>query len=95
MRKIDKHKKRQDPVGSQARKIIRMWDELRASGSINKGIRIRKGLGLLKSVSAGDISRKDLPCDLDIGIPDHMIIATAQKVQKGVGSQSYFGLSRY
>ena len=79
---IDKHKKRQDPVGSQARKIIRMWDELRASGSINKGIRIRKGLGLLKSVSAGDISRKDLPCDLDIGIPDHMIIATAQKVQK-------------
>ena len=79
---IDKHKKRQDPVGSQARKIIRIWDDLRASGSINKGIRIRKGLGLLKSVSAGAISRKDLPCDLDINIPDHMIIATALKVQK-------------
>jgi len=78
---IDKHKKRQDIVGSQARKIIRIWDDLRIRGSINKGIRIRKGLGLLKSVAAGDISRKDLPCDLDIGIPDHLIIATALKIQ--------------
>jgi len=79
---IDKHKKRQDAVGSQARKIIRMWDELRLRGSIGKGVRIRKGLGLLKSISAGDISRKDLPCDLDIGVPDHLIIATALKIQK-------------
>ena len=79
---IDKHKKRQDAVGSQARKIIRMWDELRLRGSIGKGVRIRKGLGLLKSISAGDISRKDLPCVLDIGVPDHLIIATALKIQK-------------
>jgi PhoH-like ATPase len=79
---IDKHKKRQDAVGAQARKIIRIWDALRAQGSIDKGVRIRKGLGLVKSVSAGTISREDLPCDLDIDIPDHLIIATALKIQK-------------
>jgi PhoH-like ATPase len=79
---IDKHKKRQDTVGSQARKIIRIWDGLRARGSIDTGVRIRKGLGIIKSVSAGAISREDLPCDLDIGVPDHLIIATALKIQK-------------
>ena len=79
---IDKHKKRQDLVGAQARKIIRIWDELRTKGSINKGVRIRKGLGKIQSVSAGDISRDDLPGDLDIGIADHLIIATALKIQK-------------
>ena len=79
---IDNHKKRQDAVGAQARKIIRIWDGLRTRGSIDKGTRIRKGLGIIKSVSAGTISREDLPSDLDIGVPDHLIIATALKVQK-------------
>ena len=37
---IDKHKKRQDSVGSQARAIIRKLDELRAKGSLSKGVRI-------------------------------------------------------
>ena len=62
---VDKHKKRQDTVGAQARKIIRIWDDLRTKGSIHKGVRIGKGLGLIRSVSAGDISQKDLPRDLD------------------------------
>jgi len=79
---IDKHKKRLDAVGAQARKIIRIWDDLRTRGSIDKGVRIRKGLGIVKSVSAGSISRDDLPCDLDMGVPDHLIIATALKIQK-------------
>ena len=79
---IDKHKKRQDAVGSQARKIIRIWDELRTSGSLEKGVRIRKGLGLVKSVSSQGITQSDLPPDLDIKIPDHLIIATALKEQR-------------
>ena len=79
---IDKHKKRQDAVGAQARKIIRIWDELRASGSLDKGVRIRKGLGVVKSISASGITPEDLPCDLDIKIPDHLIIATALKAQR-------------
>ena len=74
---IDKHKKRQDLVGAQARKIIRIWDDLRSKGCLKKGVRIRKGLGILKAVSASETSREDLPEDLDIKIPDHLIIATA------------------
>jgi len=79
---IDKHKKRQDAVGAQARKIIRIWDNLRAKGSIDKGVRIRKGLGLVKSISASGVEPDDLPRDLDIKIPDHLIIATALKAQR-------------
>jgi len=79
---VDKHKKRQDAVGAQARKIIRIWDDLRQKGSIHKGVRIEKGLGMVRSISAGDISPTDLPRDLDIRVPDHLIIATAFKLQK-------------
>ena len=79
---IDKHKKRQDAVGFQARKIIRIWDDLRASGSLDKGVRIRKGLGIVKSISVAGIIDEDLPRDLDIKIPDHLIIATALKAQR-------------
>jgi len=79
---IDKHKKRQDAVGAQARKIIRIWDDLRSKGSIAKGVRIRKGLGFVKSISASGIEPEDLPRDLDIKIPDHLIIATALKAQR-------------
>ena len=84
---VDKHKKRQDAVGAQARKIIRIWDDLRQKGSIHKGVRIGKGLGVISSVSAGDISPGDLPKDLDIKIPDHLIIATALKLQKESGKK--------
>ena len=79
---IDKHKKRQDLVGAQARKIIRIWDELRSKGSLKEGVEIRPGLGTVRSVSASDIDRDDLPQDLDIKIPDHLIIATARTVAR-------------
>ncbi len=79
---IDKHKKRQDAVGAQARKIIRIWDGLRARGSLAKGSRIRKGLGLVQSISAAGITPQDLPYDLDMKVPDHLIIATALKAQR-------------
>ena len=79
---IDRHKKRQDVVGLQARKIIRIWDELRAKGSLAKGVRIRRGHGIIKSISAAGLSKADLPSDLDVKIPDHMIIATALKAQR-------------
>ena len=58
---IDKHKKRQDAVGAQARKIIRIWDDLRTAGSLDGGVRIRKGLGIIKSISASGITEEDLP----------------------------------
>ena len=46
LEEIDKHKKRQDGVGSNARSIIRTFDGLRERGNLNKGVRIRKGKGI-------------------------------------------------
>ena len=74
LEEIDKHKKRQDSVGSQARAIIRKLDELRAKGSLLKGVRIEKGLGLIKVNSYNPLC---LPDDLDLDDPDNQIIATA------------------
>ena len=48
LEEIDKHKKRQDSAGINARRIIRTLDELRASGDLQKGVRLGKGKGLVK-----------------------------------------------
>tara|TARA_R110000765_G_scaffold13496_1_gene40355 strand:- start:75 stop:1397 length:1323 start_codon:yes stop_codon:yes gene_type:complete len=74
LEEIDKHKKRQDGVGLNARKTIRTLDELRSRGSLQKGVRLGKGKGIV-SVKTFDAS--ELPADLDPSIADHIIIATA------------------
>jgi len=71
---IDKHKKRQDSVGMQARNTIRMLDQLRAKGNLYKGVRIDKGKGILKVRSYNPLC---LPDDLDLEDSDNQIIATA------------------
>ena len=71
---IDKHKKRQDGVGLNARMIIRILDELRSKGNLHKGVRIRKGSGIL-SVRGYDI--EDLPIGCDIKSADNEILTTA------------------
>ena len=48
LEEIDGHKKRQDAVGAQARSVIRLFDELREKGSLQKGVRLGKGKGILK-----------------------------------------------
>ena len=50
LEEVDKHKKRQDSVGFNARKIIKILDEMRTRGSLSKGVRIQKGKGLLRVV---------------------------------------------
>jgi PhoH-like ATPase len=82
LEEIDKHKKRQDSVGINARKIIRTFDEMRAKGSLMKGVRIGKGLGILRAVSYEVLRDVVFPSDLDLRIPDHMIIATAMAVRE-------------
>ena len=74
LQEIDKHKKRQDGAGLQARKIIRSFDDLRSRGSLQKGVRIGKGKGVLK-VGACDLAC--LPEELDPQVADHEIISTA------------------
>lgn len=71
---IDKHKKRQDTVGVQARSTIRKLDQLRAKGNLSKGVRLEKGKGIIRVKSYNPLC---LPDDLDLEDPDNQIIATA------------------
>ena len=94
LEEIDKHKKRQDSVGINARKIIRTFDDLRKGGNLHDGVRISKGKGLLKVMSYGCLEKAVFPPDLDIRIPDHTIIATAKAVQKNHPKRKMILVSR-
>jgi len=74
LEEIDKHKKRHDGVGANARGIIRTLDGLRAKGNLHKGIRLRRGHGM---VSVRGFDSKYFPPDLDRADPDNQIICTA------------------
>ena len=74
LEEIDGHKKRQDAVGAQARSVIRLFDELREKGSLQKGVRLGKGKGILKVAPHGV---SGLPDDLNCEHNDHIIISTA------------------
>ena len=80
LEEIDKHKKRQDSVGFHARKIIKHLDGLREKGSLVKGIRPEKGLGIVK-VCDPKWQPTMLPPSLDFHIPDHVILSSALQVQ--------------
>jgi len=71
---IDKHKKRHDGVGLNARTIIRILDELRAKGNLHKGVRLGRRKGIL-SVRGYDV--EDLPVGCDIDSADNEILTTA------------------
>jgi PhoH-like ATPase len=49
---------------------------------LQKGVRLGKGQGLLKAVSYEVLKDVVFPSDLDLSIPDHMIIATAMAVRE-------------
>ena len=82
LEEIDKHKKRQDSVGFNARRIIKILDCLREKGSLHKGIRIDRGKGVIKTLGADLIDYEAFPRDLAAKHADHMILATAMTVQK-------------
>ena len=94
LEEIDKHKKRQDSVGANARRIIRTLDELRIMGDLQKGVRLGKGKGLLKVMSYNCLSGAIFPPDLDIRIPDHVILATAKAVQQEYPNRKTVVVSR-
>ena len=74
LEEIDRHKKRQDSVGVNAREVIRRLDNLRESGSLYKGVKLGDGRGkLYVKLCVAD----DLPPDLDTSIPDNEIIGVA------------------
>tara|TARA_Y100001937_G_scaffold89505_1_gene121066 strand:+ start:750 stop:2090 length:1341 start_codon:yes stop_codon:yes gene_type:complete len=94
LEEIDGHKKRQDSVGANARKIIRTLDEFRSKGNLEKGIRISKGKGVLKVVSFTDLKQVIFPPDLDLRHPDHVIIATAKTIQANSKNRKTLLVSR-
>lgn len=78
LEEIDKHKKRQDAVGSNARNIIRALDELREIGSLHNGVPMGEGYG---TVTARSYDPRLIPLDWDTEDPDNQIIATALTVK--------------
>tara|TARA_R110000824_G_scaffold24497_2_gene86227 strand:+ start:2446 stop:3780 length:1335 start_codon:yes stop_codon:yes gene_type:complete len=79
LEEIDKHKKRHDSVGSNARRIIRTLDELRSKGNLSRGVRIRPSQGLLRARS---YELGLLPPGFDPNDPDNQILATALSEKK-------------
>lgn len=79
LEEIDKHKKRQDSVGQNARNIIRTLDELRQLGSLHEGVSMGEGFGI---VTARGYDADLIPIDWDKKDPDNQIIATALTVKK-------------
>ena len=94
LEEIDKHKKRQDSVGLNARNIIRNLDELRSKGSLEKGVRLGKGRGILKVMSYEILNESSFPSDLDPSVADHIIIATGRAVQKTYPKRKTIVVSR-
>tara|TARA_R110000824_G_scaffold5999_3_gene27561 strand:- start:785 stop:2104 length:1320 start_codon:yes stop_codon:yes gene_type:complete len=79
LEEIDKHKKRQDSVGSNARTIIRILDNLREVGSLYDGVQLQEGKGILTVRPSALNIHAYLPDDLSPDVPDHKIIATAMQ----------------
>ena len=74
LEEIDKHKKRQDGVGTNARRIIRTLDSLREKKSLQTGVRISRGKGILRVV---DHAKQKLSSHLSPSVADHLIISSA------------------
>tara|TARA_R100000008_G_scaffold78373_1_gene59343 strand:+ start:954 stop:2288 length:1335 start_codon:yes stop_codon:yes gene_type:complete len=94
LEEIDKHKKRQDGVGSQARRVIRILDNLREKGSLKSGVKIAKGKGTMTIEGIDSSVVEKLPYDLDPNLPDHIIIATALAVKQRIPNRKVIMVSR-
>tara|TARA_B100000900_G_C20535650_1_gene698250 strand:- start:80 stop:1414 length:1335 start_codon:yes stop_codon:yes gene_type:complete len=74
LEEIDKHKKRQDSVGSNARSIIREFDFLRERGGLQNGVSLGDSKG---SLFVTRVPLDNIPADLNKTDPDHIIMTAA------------------
>ena len=74
LEEIDKHKKRQDSVGSNARSIIREFDLLRERGGLQDGVSLGDTKG---SLFVARVPLDNIPADLNKADPDHIIMTAA------------------
>lgn len=78
LEELDRHKKRQDEIGRNARAISRRLDELREIGNLSNGVGLPNG-GLLKVLPITTFDPKMLPLELkDQTKVDNVIIAQAK-----------------
>ena len=91
LEEIDKHKKRQDVVGNNARSVIRFLDSLREKGCLYTGVRICKGRGIL---SVKNCCFEDIPKSLDSNTADNQIISTAITEKKRLKNRKVIVVSR-
>tara|TARA_B100001123_G_scaffold198915_1_gene226220 strand:- start:1238 stop:2569 length:1332 start_codon:yes stop_codon:yes gene_type:complete len=94
LEEIDKNKKRHDSAGVNARRIIRILDDLRKKGNLQRGVRLGKGLGILRVMPFRSERNGVLPSELDSRHPDHIIIATALAVKKEFQNRKTIVVSR-
>jgi len=92
LEELDKHKKRQDGIGRNAREVIRILDSLRSQGSLNKGVRIEKGLGVVKVVRLNK-EEQSYP-DLDLLDSDNEIICCVFQEQAKFQRKKHTVVSR-
>lgn len=88
---IDKHKKRQDGVGLNARSIIRTLDNFRTKGNLHRGVRIARGKGI---ISVRDYDTGDIPPGCDLESADNEIIGTAITEKKNAGNRKVIVVTR-
>ena len=81
LEELDKHKTRQDSVGFHARQAIKRFDALRASGSLSEGVKLGKGLGVLRFVKAFENALEELPQGLSHKSSDNLILAAALAIR--------------
>ena len=79
LEEIDKHKKRQDGVGTNARHVIRTLDQLRTQGNLHQGVQLSDSSGI---ISAKTFDPRDLPDGFEDENPDNQIIGTALTEQR-------------
>tara|TARA_R100000388_G_scaffold91579_1_gene73750 strand:+ start:647 stop:1993 length:1347 start_codon:yes stop_codon:yes gene_type:complete len=82
LEELDKHKKRQDSVGFHARQTIKKLDSLRERGSLSKGVRLGKGLGVVKVLKVEELLLDELPMGLSHKSSDHLILAGALAIKE-------------
>ena len=81
LEELDKHKTRQDSVGFHARQAIKRFDALRVSGSLSKGVKLGKGLGVIRFVEAEELVTEELPQGLSHKSSDNLILAAALAIK--------------
>jgi PhoH-like ATPase len=82
LEELDQHKTRQDSVGFHARQTIKTLDSLRERGSLSKGVRLGKGLGIIKVLKVEELLIDELPMGLSHRSSDHLILAGALAVRE-------------